>query len=205
MDKKSKLIIVALVVVGLLFGLGLGSMRLPKKDEDKGPGGYQSGWLEGIDYLMGRFSPPLDKGRLGPAECDKPQDGGYKLTGNTPCNIVIAGAEDDYQTATLLVSNAANISVPCPPKQGDQTTERGMLARIKVKPIAMQAKPPVMALPAGTTLSVVYTPDGEDSEEGPMCPGKDEVRLVVLKEGGSLRLQCNGCSTTRFVNVDFKE
>jgi len=202
---KGKVVIVTLIVLGLLFALGLGSMRLPKKDEDKGPGGYQSGWLKGIDFRMGRFSPRLDNGRLEPdAACNRQQDGGYKLTANTPCNIVIAGAKDDYQTATLLVSNAANISIPCPPQQGTSPTERGMLARIKLKPIAMQAKPPVVALPTGATPEVVYTPKGEDRQEA-KCPGKDEVRLVVLKEGGSLRLQCNGCSTSRFVNVDFKK
>jgi hypothetical protein len=205
---KGKVVIVALVVIGLLFAFGLGTNLMPKEDEDKGPGGYQSGWLEGMDRLMGRFSPRLDRGRLQPDRaCNKQKGGGYKFTSNTACNIGIASlaedAKDDYQTATLLVSNAANISVPCP-EQGASATERGMLARIKVKPMVMQAKPPVVAFPAGATLTVVYTPKGKNPEK-PACPGKDEVRLVALKEGGSLRLQCNGCSTSRFVKVDFKK
>lgn len=192
---KGKVVIVTLIVLGVLFAFGLGSTLVPKKDEDKGPGGYQSGWLEGMDNLMGRFSPRLDRGRLQPdTACKKQPDGGYELTSNTACNILIAeNAKDDYQTATLLVSNAANILVPCPPKQGASATERGM-----------QAKPPFVAFPTGATLTVVYTPKGKDPEK-PACPGKDEVRLVALKEGGSLKLRCNGCSTSRFVKIDFKK
>lgn len=207
MDKKSKVIVVALIVTGVVFAFGLGSTLVPKKDEDKGPGGYQSGWLKGMDNLLGRFSPQLDRGRLPLDTACKEQpgkpDSAYKLTSNTACNIDISGAGDDYQTATLLVSNATNILVPCP-EQESSATERGMLARIKIKPMVMQVKPPVVALPAGATLKVIYTPQGKTPQK-PECTGKDEVRLVVLKEGGSLKLQCTGCSTSRFVKVDFKK
>lgn len=135
MDKKSKVIVVALIVTGVVFAFGLGSTLVPKKDEDKGPGGYQSGWLKGMDNLLGRFSPQLDRGRLPLDTACKEQpgkpDSAYKLTSNTACNIDISGAGDDYQTATLLVSNATNILVPCP-EQESSATERGMLARIKI-------------------------------------------------------------------------
>ena len=207
MDKRSKVVIGALIVFGLLYAFGLGSTLVPKKDEDKGPGSYQSSWLDGMDRLIQRFSPRLDPQRLQPeAACNKQPDGSYRLTSGTPCNIRIARdtkAKDDYQTATLLIRNAATINVPCPPKN-DTTTERGAPALLRFKPAIVMQPKPIVAIPAGATLMVVYTPEGK-SAEAPACPGKNEVRLVAGKAGGTLTLQCSGCSTSRFVELGFKK
>lgn len=203
MDKQSKIVIVVLIVVGLLFAISLGSSLVPKQGEDQGPGQYQSGWLERMDSLLGRFSPPLDRGRLKPLGACRQKDGRYEFSSDAQCDIDIASAKDDYETATLMISNAARVLIPCPPKP-EAPAGRGVPGRLTIKPAVLMQARPFVAHQAGTKFSVVYKPQGENTEP-PVCQGKNEVRLVVRKAGGVLSLTCSGCSTSRVVKAEFKQ
>ncbi|MEA2080449.1 MAG: hypothetical protein U9P00_11440, partial [Pseudomonadota bacterium] len=99
---KGKVVIVALVVIGLLFAFGLGTNLMPKKGEPEGGkkadteqqkksvDGYdRNGWIGSMDTLMGRFSPRLDVRRLqGPApggQCRLDKDVLELFTNNANC------------------------------------------------------------------------------------------------------------------------
>jgi hypothetical protein len=203
MDRQSKVVIVVLVVLGVICAISLGSGLIPKQGEDQGPGRYHSGWLEQVDGLVGRFSPPLDLRRLKPNVNCKRKGGGYTFSSEVPCIITVGNAKDDYETATLQISNAADIRVPCPP-QAESAKERGLPERLQIKPAILAQTKPMVAHPVGAVFNVIYTPWGE-SEEKPTCQGKSAVRLVVQKAGGTLSLKCSGCGAGRVVKAEFKQ
>ncbi len=186
MDKKAKIVIVVLVVIGLLFAFGLVTNLAPKKGEKQGPANYDtSGWVSSVDSLMSYFSPKLDKKRLQMDAACKVAGTGYTFINDNKCTINIKklpdDADDDIQTATLKLEKGVNVKVPC----------------------AEDEKPIIVPGTIGPTFMVSYTPRGEN-RSAPGCAGKDEVRLVVQKEGGTLELQCQGCNTQRTLQVTLK-
>lgn len=191
---KGKVVIVALIVLGLLFVLGLGTNLVPKKGEKKDPDEYdRSGWTGSVDKLLGRFSPRLDRRRLqrpdAGVECRRNEDI-LEFTGNAACALAIKpllpGCDDDYQSTTLTLA-----------KGGPAT--RDVRMKLKMKPaISIQARPLSLA---GPKLKVTYQPDGKSAETVDL-QGNDEIRLVVLKNGGTLTLKCTtGCSESQPVKV----
>jgi len=221
MDKKSKVIIGALIVIGVVFAVGLGTNLLNKEGEGTGKKEdvdkyKREGWIGSMDNMLGRFSPRLDVRRLLPLpDCD-PRSGlrppncrdapadfiecsrnGNVLTftGNAECGINIRprlpGCDNDYQSTTLKLAKGA-------------AATRAAAARIKMKPVLMQAQPFSRDKPelAAITpkLTVKYQPNGK-TEEKVNLQGEKEIRLVVLEQGGTLKLSCTGCSKNQPVEV----
>jgi hypothetical protein len=219
MDKKSKLIIVVLIVIGVVFALGLGTNLIDKEGEprtnenmtqkqkeeedQRAVDDYdRNGWLGSMDQLMGRFSPRLDASRFRRsnegAEC-KREGNILSFNSNTGCAIEILGrhpqqddCDDKYESTTLKLA------------EGTAAT-RAAAARIKMKPVLVQTQPfnrvkPELAV-VKPTLTVAYKPTGESGYE-PVKKRRDEFRLVVLKQGGTLKLNCSGCGNNQPVEVN---
>lgn len=221
MDKKSKVIIVALIGLGVAFALGLGTnlLRDEGTNEEKEKEKYRKGLVRSMDDLLGRFSPRLDASRLLPLpDCEivpklQPPD-----CLNVPSDVIECGRNDNVLTLTSNVKCAINIRPRLPDCDDDYesttlklaegaATTRAAAARIKMNPALIQAQPfsrlkmkqPAISLPK---LVVWYKPEGkpdkrriDEEEKG------DEFRLVVLKQGGTLTLECKSCSKTQPVNV----
>lgn len=218
MDKKSKLIIVVLIVIGVVFALGLGTNLIDKEgeprtnenmtqkqkeeEEQRAVDDYdRKGWMGSMDNLLGRFSPRLDASRFRRsnegAEC-KREGNILSFNSNTGCAIKIlerdreSDCDDKYESTTLKLA------------EGTAAT-RAAAARIKMKPVLMQTQPfnrvkPELAV-VKPTLTVVYKPTGESGYE-PVKKRHDEFRLVVLARGGDLKLGCTGCGTNQPVEVN---
>jgi hypothetical protein len=215
MEKRGKVVMVVLVIVGLVFAMGLGMNLLPKPADDQIDRG---GWLASLDNLTARFRKNISSTRLRPGSDCRQQNGGYEFNRDAmECDIRIASAlQGDHQTGTLVISNAASVWLPCEIKQ-ESTASRGApgLRQLTVKPMPVIRPRPDRSdaggsatgpnnTSTGVSLEVVYTPEGEDSPQA-KCQGENEIRLVVLKAGGRLSMRCTGCSGSQVVQVRFKE
>ena len=213
MDTKSKVVIAVLVVLGVLFISGLGTNLVFSKKVEGRDVDYRPAWLRTLGRLTEGFSPRLDGSRLRAGPGCRQKNDGFEFSGDGKCNITITAlpenSDDDYQTATLRVSNAVTVNVPCPDDQETATTRGAAFStRLKVIPtVLMKPAHPMASSVSAATISVVYTPTGK-TMESPRCTAndpKDEVRLVTRKAGGILMLECRGCSANRKVQVDFKK
>jgi hypothetical protein len=216
MDKQGKVVIGVLVLIGVVFAMSLGTNLLPKPGVDQID---RRGWLASLDNLTARFREKITSIRLRPAADCKQLNGGYEFNRDAmECDVRGASAvQGDYQTGTLVVSNAASVWIPCENEQ-ENTTSRGTapgLRQLKVTPMQVIRPRPDRIdaggsatgpnnTPTGASLEVVYTPEGEDSPQA-KCQGENEIRLVVLKAGGRLSMRCTGCSGSQVVQVRFKE
>ncbi len=216
MDKRGKLVIVVLLLLGLVFAISLGTHLIPKDNDEQIDG---SGWLQRLDDLAAPFRHPLDPSRLRPGADCRQQNGGYAFNREAmACDIRIAGAmQDKYQTATLVVTNAATIRLPCGQKP-DSTATRGTASALRpsaLRPVeGIRLRPDRISAggaaaghdttPTSASMEVIYTPAGEDPPLA-VCAGEPEIRLVVLKAGGRLSLRCTGCSASQVVQVQFND
>jgi hypothetical protein len=218
MDKKSKLIIVVLILIGVVFVLGLGTNLIdkegeprtnenmtPKEKEEEDQRAVddydRNGWLGSMDQLMGRFSPRLDASRFRRsnegAEC-KRKDGVLTFNSNTGCAIKILGrnmqqdgCDDEYESTTLKLAEAG-------------AATRAAAARIKLNPALMQhqqlSRHKVELAANQPKLGVKYRSGNEGYKQVEERDG--EFRLVVLKQGGTLKLNCSGCGNNQPVEVN---
>ena len=218
MDKKSKLIVVVLIVIGVVFALGLGTNlrdkdgepktnpNMTKKEkeaeEKRAVDDYdRKGWMGSMDNLLGRFSPRLDASRFRPpdegVEC-KRKDGVLTFNSNTGCMIKILGrdpekdgCDDKYESATLklVTADAATSAAAARIKLNPALMQPHQLSRLKAKIAVNQPK-----------LTVEY----KQGDEGykPVEERDGEFRLVVLKQGGTLKLSCSGCANNQPVEVN---
>ena len=214
MDKKSKLIIVVLIVIGVVFVLGLGTNLVPKKggpeggkkadkeQQEKSVEEYdRNGWLGSMDQLVGRFSPRLDASRFRRsnegAEC-KREGNILSFNSNTGCAIDILGrnpqpdgCDDKYESTTLKLAEAG-------------AATRAAAARIKLNPALMQpqqlSRHKAKIAINQPKLRVEYRSGNEGFKQVEERDG--EFRLVVLKQGGTLKLNCSGCGNNQPVEVN---
>lgn len=218
MDKQTKLVIVGLVILALLFVLGLGTALIPKQDGQQAEESARKGWIRSLDGLTAGFKPSLDRSRLTPAAACRQKAGGFEFNRDgMQCDIAIGPAGDRYQSGTLVISNAARILVPCSKENDTGTTSsRGVVPeRLSARPPGIRPRPgqPTtgtapsggQGAPVSTSLDVIYTPQGEDSRKADCVADRNnEVRLVVLRAGGMLRLRCDHCSDSQVVRVGLK-
>ena len=218
MDKKSKLIIVVLIVIGVVFALGLGTNLIDKEGEprtnenmtqkqkeeedQRAVDDYdRNGWLGSMDQLMGRFSPRLDASRFRRsnegAEC-KREGNILSFNSNTGCAIDILGrnpqpdgCDDKYESTTLKLAEAG-------------AATRAAAARIKLNPALMQpqqlSRHKAKIAINQPKLRVEYRSGNEGFKQVEERDG--EFRLVVLKQGGTLKLNCSGCGNNQPVEVN---
>lgn len=223
--KQNKLVIVVLVIVAVLFVLGLNSGFFRDKEDDHDTltmskaQFYKKRWVASLEGILSPMRDKLDMGRLTvPGNCKK-ENQSFKLTKQMPaCVITIKGDEDaSVQKAVLSVKPAnARLRVaypadePCAPPTGAATTRGGTASTKKLK--TFKTKPNFVKVAPGRiqggqagvlqalTLDVVYTPAGE-SPQSKRCVVADDIDLVVLDKGGTLRLECKGCEKNKSITV----
>jgi hypothetical protein len=209
--KQNKLAIVVLIVLAVLFVLGMGSnLFRDKKDKDnelsmRKAGDLKNRWIGSMESAMAPFRSALDSGRLKKRSNCQTGDKTYKLTDQDECYIIIERAKDgaEFEKAIVAVQEAnVKVSVPYPDDEPCPITTRGSAVSFstfkqpkaitgiaKIKPDKFQADASQQSL----ELSVVYIPAG-GKEKKAKCEVTEDVSLMVLEEGGKLKLQCKGCN-----------
>jgi hypothetical protein len=215
--KENKPFIGVLVLIGVLFVLGLGSGMFRDKEENDGELNMRkveelkNRWIGSLNNMMASFRKPLDLDRIEIRPYCQINDGIFRLTDNQPCSIVIASKGGaDLEKAVLSVQEKnVKIRVPYPNDESSpEITGNSRISPAKLKPSKVitdierikpgMGHPGVFQQPP--ELSVVYTPFGVEEKKGKWEVIKD-VDLIILKEGGTLKLQCKGCSDTQTVTA----
>jgi len=218
--KQNKLVIVVLVVIAGLFVLGLSSGVFRNKDDQDGElsmskaENQKTGWMALLDGAMEPFRSGLDRRRLSKRPGCQTGDQTYKLTGqNKECNIFIAAKDGaDVEKAVLAVKDGqVRVMVPYPDDEPCPQATRGVplpLSKVKnSKAIADFARIKPGTIPEGTfqqpvKLTVIYPADADETKN--RCEVTGDVDLMVLAQGGTLRLECEGCDKNRSVTVALK-
>nr|WP_067299019.1 hypothetical protein [Marinobacterium profundum] len=218
MDKRGKVVMLVLVIVGLVFAMGLGMNLVPKPKPADGQLDRR-GWIASLDNLTARFRKNIASERLNPEADCRQLNGGYAFNRDAmECHIRISReAKGTNQMGTLVITNAARVLIPCGKEQESPASRGGAsgLQQLKVKPMQIIGPRPDRIdaggpatgpnnTPTGALLEVVYTPEGQDTLAA-KCQGENEIRLVVLKAGGRLSMRCRGCSGSQVVQVRLKE
>jgi len=224
--KQNKLVIVVLVVIALLFVLGLSAGVFRDKDNQDDElsmskaENQNTGWMAWLDGAMEPFRKGLDRRRLSMRPDCQIGDQTYKLTGQKQeCDIFIAAKEGAaVEKAVLSVQGGqVKVMVPYPDDEPCAKATRGVrqpLSKVnKSKAIANFAriKPGNIIKPGNTPggtfqqpleLSVIYPADQDEAQA--RCEVTGDVDLMVLAQGGTLRLKCKGCDKNRSVSVTLK-
>lgn len=223
--KQNKLVIMVLVVIAVLFVLGLSSgafRNKDKKNDDLSMSKAQelkNSWIGNLDDVMAPFRSSLDIRRIKKRPECQVSDGIYKLTGKQDtCKIIIAAKDGaDIEEAVLSVKEGnVNLQVPYPDDEPDPTVSRGpqilpgRLDRAKTITDIAGIRPGI-GLPGVSQptlqLSVVFIPadgpaNGDDKKT--RWEVTKEVNLMVLEKGGTINLECKGCSDKQTVTVTLK-
>lgn len=225
--KQNKLVIVVLVIIAVLFVLGLSSdfFRGDDKDDDKSISKvekFKDRWLGALDQAMAPFQDTLDSRRLDPKEQCQIDDNTFKLTKNRKrCTIAIARRDGAAAQKAVLSVKPGNVKVwipypkdePCPTAtRGSRVTlgkfkpSKATIGIAKIKPF--KTKPGKIkpgqaqggASQKSLRLDFIYTPADEDPQKA-RCEASGEVKLMVLEEGGTLKLECRGCDDNKSITV----
>lgn len=217
--KQYKLVIVVLCVVALLFVLGTvsGFFAGRKASENEltfdSAQKYKKTWVAAIQRFLAPFF-SLDDNRIQPLSIGSAGKRAYRLTDDNVHDIAIlrkSGAE--IETAVVRVKeNYAKMFVRSSEISNTATTgasrasvEIATRTAINVPTRIRPGRIPgnISHSVQNVRLSVRYFTDEE--ENGSLASEQtDEVRLAVLEDGGTLRLQCKGCSQNRPVTVILK-
>jgi len=218
--KQNKLVIVVLGVIALLFVLGLSSGILRDKDNQDGElsmskaENQNAGWMAWLDGAMEPFRSGLDSRRLSMRPDCQIGDQTYKLTEQKQeCDIFIAAKDGAaVQKAVLSVQGGqVKVLVPYPDDEPCAKATRGVrqpLSKLKTsKAVADFARIKPGNTPGGAfqkpvELSVIYPADQDEAEA--RCEVTGDVDLMVLAQGGTLKLKCKGCENNRSVTVTLK-
>ena len=218
--KQNKLVIVVLVVIALLFVLGLGSGFFRDKDnkDDKlsmsKAENQNTGWMAWLDRAMEPFGSGLDRRRLSMRPDCQTGDQTYKLTEQKKeCDIFIAakGGADVEKAVLSVQGGQVKVMVPYPDDEPCSKATRGVrqpLSKLKkskavadftrIKPGNIQGGASLQPV----ELSVIYPADQHEADA--MCEVTGDVDLMVLAQGGILKLKCNGCENNRTVTITLK-
>lgn len=205
------------MLIAVLFMLGLGSGIFRDKEENDNELSIRKAeelknrWIGSLDKMMALFRRPLDLDRIENRPQCQISDGIFRLMDNQPCSIVIASKDGaDLEKAVLSVQEKnVKIRVPYPDDESSpEMTGSSRISPVKLKPPKVTADIERIKPGMGHTgvfqqppeLSVVYTPVGVEEKKARWEITK-EVDLIILKEGGTLKLQCKGCSDTQTVTA----
>lgn len=176
-----------------------------------------NGWVGSLGKSFDFLSPALDVKRLAPpAPCRKGEKG-FRLTNDTPCFVRISEKDEgiwdwtDFQKMVLKADSAGTRVQVCRCEKDDGATARGAGLRVnpgKLLKVSERLKFPSrigggVVLQRGPDLEISYFPAGEPviSECGSgkilVCEVVDAASLVVLDEGGTVRLACDGCTPAK--------
>ncbi len=221
--KQNKLAVAVLILIAILFVLGLSagifrnkgekddelSMRKAEELKDR--------WIGSLDKIMAPFRKPFNFDRIENSPICQVSDGIYRLKGKKTCNIIIGKKEKkdaNIQQAVLSVEeNNVKIMVPYPDSEPCPETTRGpgisigKFKDLKVATNILEKRPGLVRPNVSQQelkLSVIYIPSGKKDDEKARCEAQEEVTLMVLEDGGTLKLKCENCSNNQTVTVKLK-
>lgn len=214
--KQHKLVLMVLAMVAFLFvlGTGTGFFAGRKASDNKmtldSAGKYKKTWVAATQRFLAPFF-SLDDKRIQPLSKGPAGKRTYRLTDDKVHDIAIlrkSGAEiesavvrvrEDYAKMIVRFSEGSDAAKSRDPRKRIKFATRPQInVSGKVKPgrIHGDISQPVQ----NVELSVRYFVDEEETDSL-SSEQTDEVRLAVLEGGGTLRLQCRGCSKNRPVTV----
>jgi hypothetical protein len=176
MDKKTKIAIVVLIVFALLFFSGVGMNLVPKqRDSIDSRDEYEKadgGWEKTLGEWMAPFTPSLDVS---------------KLLHNNRVSCKSRAYQNIHKVILLSKANdSCTIKIP---RLRNEEYSKGKLSLVD----------------SGATVTVRYLPNGDSSDEEPeaiilvpiKAPSFKPTSFVVLEKGGTLIVECEGCSQTQ--------
>jgi hypothetical protein len=218
--KQNKLVIVVLVVIAVLFVLGLSAGVFRNKDDKDGElsmskaENQKTGWMALLDGAMEPFRSRLDSRRLSMRPDCQIGDQTYKLTGQKKeCDVFIAAKNGaGVEKAVLSVKGGqVKVMVPYPDDEPCAQASRGVRLPVsnvkKSMAVADFARIKPGNIQGGASLrpvelSVIYPADQDEADARWEVTG--DVDLMVLAQGGTLKLKCEGCDNNRTVTVTLK-
>jgi|GEM_PF-5029903 len=223
--RSNKIVIVILVLLAAAFVAGVGTPYLTgSKDgeqdmtEDEAveaARGLMDQWVGSLGRSLDFLSPALDVKRLTPpAPCRSGQKT-FRLTGDTPCLVRISKRDKgfwdwtDFEKAVLR-AESAGLSLQVCRCETSGAAARGPGVRVtpkKLLKVSDRFKFPThvgadIAVQGRPELEVSYFPKGKTVTAGcgggkvQVCEVVDAASLVVLDDGGIIRLACDGCTPT---------
>jgi len=182
-------------------------------------------WVASLNKALDFLSPSLNVGRMKPVSPCRFKEKIFRLRDNKTCLIPVSKKGDDdwnwrdFEKAVLKPqSTKVNLKVCYCEKRG-HTSERGPAAdliagkRLKISDKlkvfhALEMEGSGTAGKKRPVVAVSYFPEGEavtsscdNDDETLVCKSVDEVSLVVLEEGGTISLTCEGCTPQKPVSV----
>ena len=167
------------------------------------------------------LSPSFDVQRLQPAASCRKGNKSFQLVADAPCIVNIskkqAGSWDWFNFEKMVLSaDSDGLSLQvCHCEKDDGAASRGASFRVKTKKVLkvpgrlkLSDRPKTPAHPGGVVvqerprLEVSYFPKGKavvsgcESGEIHVCEVVEQASLVVLDDGGTVRLACEGCSAS---------
>ncbi len=196
MDNKSKLVIIGLVVVAVLFFIGLGTGLALNDGAKPEPSEYKpDAWVNVMAGLLAPFGPSLDVNRL-QSNCQRSEKT-FLLTKASPsCEITIPPADERYRKATLRVNEGVELFVAVF-EQKKSTATRGAVMQLQAVPtlkLQLKNQVKVQPKPSKLKLTLKYVPTGESEGKVARWVSPDPFRLTVLADGGVLKLDCADCA-----------
>lgn len=196
MDRKSKLVIVGLIVVAVLFFIGLGAGLALNDGGEPEPSEYKpDAWIDVMAGLLAPFGPVLDVNRL-ESNCQRSAKTFLLTKTSSSCKIRIPPADERYRKATLRVNEGVELRVAVF-EEKKPTATRGTVMQLQAVPtFKLQLKNQVKVQPKASKvkLTVKYIPEGESERVVSRWVSPDPFRLTVLELGGVLKLDCADCT-----------
>ncbi|WP_373500176.1 hypothetical protein [Desulfococcus sp.] len=231
---SQKLVLLILVLIAVAFAVGVGSPLLTgsgdgekdlTKEEAIGKAkAYMGSWVGSLSMGLDFLRPALDVNRLTPASpCRKGQKT-FLLADDTPCRVQISKKESGLLDwiafeEMALRADPARVSLQvCHCEKSTGPLPRGAGLRVSPKKLVKFSDrlriPPRVG--TGTVVSrrpelaVSYFPKGEAVASGCaggeilVCEEVDAASLVILEDGGTVQLACEGCTAANPAAVTLK-
>lgn len=206
MDRK-KLSFSIIGLMGILFVTGLGTHAIPKSEDC--PRNIP-GWLEALNSVAGPLSPGLDRRRITALPSITTDKSIYRIKNKQTQTVRFGKKEGSRIERAVLKSNQKGVVLKVPGPECSKEPDSKPVARRLSFPGSTRLEVASPAIHSGIRsprvdlpieLKVLYTPAGESVKTPSEWETVEEVDLVVLEDGGTLRLQCKGCNPNRTVTV----
>jgi hypothetical protein len=223
--KSNKIVFIILILLAVVFAAGIGSQFLTGSTQEEDELSEDEAiaqakklvndWVGSLARSLDFLSPSFDRKRLqANTSCLKGQKT-FQLTNDTACLVDISPKKDALWNWTdfeklVLKPEGTTISLQSCRCEKTSTSERGagfLVNRKKILKLPNRLNLPIHVDPAvfvqsHPQLEVSYFPHGEtvvsqcSLGETLVCEDVEAVKIIVLNEGGTLLLACDGCSET---------
>ena len=200
MQRQTAIVVVVLVTITLLFFMGVGAGLLQGDGKRSSPRDSPPDWVAWMGGLLAPFSPRVDLERL---QCaNQPLSKPFRLDRGSPqCEFTFSPTDNERPRQATLEVNPASASVyvrseqkPPPDHDPACVPEGGLRGPLILK--VSYGEPPSEACWLPLKPTDKRTPSGGRVQVL-------EVRFAVLEEGGTVVLECKGCSDERRLELAF--